>query len=49
MKRTRNSLSYKFNHWINIRGWEEFGQFVFEISAAIALFGALFLLPHFFH
>jgi len=49
MKRTRNSFSYKFHHWINIRGWEEVGSFIFEFSAGIAIFFALFLLPHFFH
>ena len=49
MKRTRNSLSYKINHWINIRGWEELGMLIFDISAGIALFAVIFIFSHLFH
>jgi len=49
MKRTRNSLSYRFNHFVYNIELKDVFNIIIEFITALALFGALFILPHILH
>lgn len=49
MKRTRNSLSYRFNHFVHNIELKDVFNIIIEFITALALFGALFILPHILH
>jgi hypothetical protein len=49
MKRTRNSLSYRINYFIRNIELKDIFNIVIEFITALALFGALFILPHILH
>lgn len=50
MKYNRNSFSYRFHHWVNVKGWEEWhlGEHAGECLAVVLMFLAIFFLPYFF-
>lgn len=56
MKRTRNSLSYKFNMWIYQLTYQDVKKVIkniitilFEIIMGVIGFGLIFILPALFH
>ena len=49
MKRTRNSFSYRINHFIHNIELKDIFNIIVDFITALVLFGTLFILPHILH